>query len=234
MSTASDRKVIIWSVIGAISVSIVIILLAMSFRPIELNFQKIYVFNGKCYGKDIVYWNGYCWSRRMYRIITKKYPLDYTGPYTEDDIIIDTTAPPIDIPIVYERKDLIYYCHRITADGNKLYSMYKRRRSKYVIVTDRTLDKPYVRLVQFTIGGKTPPNWKKVKKQIQDMAGGILGADAAIVEKWEILPFRQEDYFSITEFTEKEYVRYYCVAIAFEETAKIPEHLIAREKEKGK
>jgi len=203
----------------------IIAVFAMGKRPIH--FKSIYINDEKRYGKDIVYWDGH-WFRAMYRVnrgIIDKYPPDYIGPYNEEDIIIDITAPNVELPTEYKRKDLVQYCCNITSSGKKFYKTYIRRNSKHIIVTDKELNRPYVRLAKFTVGGPTPPKWRTVKRHIQIRAAGSFGADAVLLERWEVLPFKQEDYFPITEFREKEFVRYHCLAVAFEETAEIPEHL---------
>lgn len=205
------------------------VLFSMSDRA-ALEKLKVYEKDGKKYVRDLIKWNGYCWSRHI------SYLSENSKPISIKNIVTISGSLEEDLHKIYEkkdeRKDLTHYFVGINIyTGEKIYKPYKRRQSKNVIVTDKNLDKPYIRLGIFTIGGKTPPKWKKVKEQIQDAASGYFGADAVIVESWEVLPFRKEDYFPITEFQYPEYVKYHCVAVAFEETAKIPEHLIYKENE---
>jgi len=205
------------------------VLLSMSERAV-LEKLKVYEHNGTKYVRDLIIWNGYCWSRHTSTM--KKGAVNITL----DNIITGIGDPREDLPKIYEenyeRKDLIEYDSGInTLTGKRVNDIYRRRKSEDVIVTDKVLDRPYIRLGTFTIGGKTPANWKKVKKQIKAIAAGSFGADAVIVEKGEVLPFRKEDYFPITEFQYPEYVKYHCIAVAFEETAKIPEHLIYKNNE---
>jgi len=204
------------------------VLFSMSERAV-LEKLKVYEYKGTKYVRDLIIWNGYCWSRHI------SYLSDNSKPITMGNIFTVIKNPEIDLPKIYEekyeRKELTEYCVGINDyTGKRMFKTYRRRQSEDVIVTDKVLDRPYIRLGTFTIGGKTPANWKKVKEQIQATAGHF-GADAVIVEKWEVLPFRKEDYFPITEFQYPEYVKYHCIAVAFEETAKIPEHLIYKDNE---
>lgn len=215
-----------WLVLSFIFVLCIISIFAMGNK--DIYFRSIYIHNGKRYGKDIIYWDGN-WYRAMFRIVSNDYPADYTGPYNAEDIIVDVASPDVEEPFDYEHKELVIYCSKIGKSGKKIYSIYGRRRAKEVIVTDKKLNKPYVILARFTIAGPIPPNWKKIKRHIQGTASGSLGADAVIVKNWEVLPFKREDYFPITEFKEKKYVLYHCIAVAFEETSEIPKHLICEE-----
>ena len=201
----------------------------MSERAV-LEKLKVYEHNGTKYVRDLIKWDGYCWYRHL------SYLSDPTKPIEINNIVTVSRDSLRDLPKIYEekyeRKDLTEYCVGINDyTGKKMFKTYRRRQCEDVIVTDKVLDRPYIRLGTFTIGGKTPANWKKVKREIQGYASGGFGADAVIVEKWEVLPFRKEDYFPITEFQYPEYVKYHCIAVTFEETAKIPEHLIYKNNE---
>jgi len=201
----------------------------MSERAV-LEKLKVYEHNGTKYVRDLIIWNGYGWSRHTSTM--RKGAVNITL----DNIITGIGDPWEELPKIYEeeyeRKDLTeYYVGINDYTGKKMFKTYRRRKSEDVIVTDKVLDRPYIRLGTFTMGGKTPANWKKVKRQIQGYASGHFGADAVIVEKWEVLSFRKEDYFPITEFQYPEYVKYHCIAVTFEETAKIPEHLIYKDNE---
>jgi hypothetical protein len=185
-----------------------------------------YPYNKKNYIKDYVYWDGYGWSRH------KEYILDDSIPITKrpsDNIMISLDSDnQVDLPTQFERPDLIKLgVHTLPVSKEETYRIYKRRMDDKIIVVDdpAKLKKPYVRLGTFTVSGRVPANCKKMKKQIRAFAYGQIGADAVIVERWEVLPFKQEDYWPITTFQEPEYVRYYCIAVAFEESAEIPEEV---------
>jgi len=211
-----------WIKINILLILIIVIIIFMFGNNLLFSmgnrYKQKYTYKNMIYVKDYIYWSGSYWHRDKYRL------MDDSGPVNSDNIIVASGEPEsVKLPPVYERKDLVRIFAGIDKnDGERLSEIYTRRRSEDVIVREKELDKPYVRLGTFTVGGPTPPNWKKLKEEINLDGKAFFGADAVIVQRWEVLPFKQEDYWPITEFERPEFVRYYCVAVAFEETAKLP------------
>lgn len=191
---------------------------SMSSKPKRI-LTTAYEYEGVVYVHDEVYWEDNRWNRAL--------------SYLYGDATIKTGGEVLTLieeaelgTVQYERKDLTRYVTNIGKNGDKVYKGYKRKRdSKKIVVVEGDLSKPYVRLGTFSVAGKKPPNLRKAKQLIQRKARFHFGADAAIVENWEIVPFKQEDFFPITKFGDDEYVLYHCIAVAFEETAEIPDYL---------
>ena len=171
-------------------------------------------YNGDTIIKDIIYRDGYDWTRKTY------YWEDPTKPPTGENVLIYVRFPePMLVDYKYYREDIIEY------RGIKRL----RPKSGQIIVTEGKLDKPYVVIADFVVHGKIPPNIRKIKYLIQDNAYGILCSDAVIVNRWEVLSFKQEDYTPITEFQNPQYVRYYCTAVIFKDS--LPEEVINPKKD---
>ncbi|MDX9701464.1 MAG: hypothetical protein RBU23_00320 [Candidatus Auribacterota bacterium] len=168
--------------------------------------------------EDLVYWTGDHWTRASTALVPGETEI------ISENLIVDLQEAELGT-VQYERKDLTRYVTNIGKNGDKVYELYTRRDSKKIVVAEGDLNEPYVRLGTFSVAGKKPPNLRKAKQLIQRKARFHFGADAAIVENWEIVPFKQEDFFPITEFSDDEYVLYHCIAVAFEETAEIPDYL---------
>ena len=174
--------------------------------------------DGNTYVYDVISWTGSYWAR-------DKGCVHDNGLGAKPGNIGNFHRTPDIEDINYERTDLVYYCSNILESVEKSYKGYTRRREKDIIIVEGKLDKPYVRLGTFTIAGPKPPDVKKVKDHLLTRARGVFGSDAVIVERWEILPFDKDKYWPITKFEDDEYVLFHCIAVAFEETADIPDYL---------
>ena len=183
--------------------------------------SQIYEYNGQKIVADVIYWTGDFWSRGISSL----------APGIEaynriEDAYTSITLLDLENYRRYDRIDLVYYCDGLN-NGFLSPSSYRREwnESKIYVTDDlKKLDKPYIKLGTFTVGGRVPSNWKKVKSKIQTKGSGF-GCDAVVVEKVETLTFKQEDYLPITEFRHPQYVLYTCVAVVYEENAYIPDYL---------
>ena len=130
----------------------------------------------------------------------------------------------------YENRDLVFYKNSST-DAEQ---SYWRRKPEKVIVTDGPLDKSYIRLGTFTIALPAPPDWKKYMDRIQMDAYLHFSADAAKIERWEILPFKREDFAPVTEFKNGgKYVLYHCVAVTFADTVPLTREELKKYQKSG-
>ena len=197
-----------------------------------VTFDNIYKENGHIFTVDAVYHDGYQWCRRDIDVSLFTSLPGYP-PYTYyiDELILCKTPAPVELPNVYEREDLIFYNYQYNPILKKMWKRpFSRRRSEKIIVTDKKFNKPYIRLGTFTQCARKPSNnkpvrWQKYKSQIQSTGYVDFGSDAVIVESWEEIEFKQEDYWPITRFQDPTFIRFNCVAVAFEETAEIPKYV---------
>ncbi len=197
-----------------------------------ITYDNVYEENGRIFAIDEVYYDGWRWWRRDIDL-TDFTSLSGYPPYTyyADELIIHDTPAPVELPIVYKRPDLIFYVDAIDPLTNSIHlGRFSRRKSKNIEVYYKSINKPYVRLGKFTVSGVKPLNgkeikWQDVEELICTTAIGKFSADAVIVEGWEEVKFKQEDYWPITKFQYPTYIRFNCVAVAFKETAEIPEYL---------
>lgn len=192
----------------------------MGDNTITKDFQ-IYEYNGQKIVSDLIYWQVDSWFRAT------SYLLPGIDKFTAlKDASTSIHSTQFENYRNYDRIDLVYYCPGLHSDGIIGVTSYQRKEENEIYVTDKfeDLDKPYIRLGTFTVGGRVPANWKKVKSKIK-IRGAALGGDAVVVEKAQTLAFKKEDYLPITVFQHPQYVLYTCVAVVYEDNAYIPDYL---------
>ena len=197
-----------------------------------ITYDKEYEENGKIYVNDRVYYDKLYWWRSNIEV-TNYQSLPGYPPHTYyfDELLVCHMPAPVELPVIYERPELLFYCDTYDLiTGDISIERYSRRNGKEIILAYKKMEKSYTRLGTFTFSDKKPlggqeVQWDQAKEQILACATGKFAPDAVIIEGWDEVEFEQKDYWPITKFQYPTYIRFNCVAVAFKETAEIPKYL---------